>query len=93
MRSLIGIGLLSAGVLTSAPAAAQDVEALRQELRSMREQFDTMKEGYEKAINRLGERIQQLERAPQPAPASGVAQAPAPAPPAPGVTPLDLAQP
>ncbi|MGH7368950.1 MAG: hypothetical protein ACREK9_21340 [Candidatus Rokuibacteriota bacterium] len=102
MRSLVGIGLLSAGVLMSAPAAAQDVEALRQELQQMREQFDTMKDGYEKAINRLGERIQQLERAPQPAaqapapappPAPGVAQAPPPAPPAPVVTPLDLARP
>ncbi len=42
MRSLVGIGLLSAGVLFSAPAAAQDVEALRQELQQMRRQFETM---------------------------------------------------
>jgi hypothetical protein len=104
MRSLVGIGLLSAGVLMSpAPAAAQDVEALRQELQQMRKQFETMREGYEKAIDRLGERIQQLETrrqpasaAPAPAPApSGVAQAPAspPAAPAIAVTPLDLARP
>jgi hypothetical protein len=63
MRSLVGIGLLSAGVLVSAPAAAQDVEALRQELQQMRKQFETMKDSYEKAMSRLGERIQQLERA------------------------------
>ena len=42
MRSLVGIGLLSAGVLFSAPAAAQDVEALRQELQQMRRQFETI---------------------------------------------------
>lgn len=90
MRSLVGIGLLSAGVLMSpAPAAAQDVEALRQELQQMRKQFETMREGYEKAIDRLGERIQQLESKPQPAPAP----APAPPPAATVVTPLDLARP
>jgi hypothetical protein len=101
MRSLVGIGLLSAGLLMSpAPAAAQDVEALRQELQQMRKQFETMREGYEKAIDRLGERIQQLESKPQPAmgapapaPAPGVAQGPAPASPAIAVTPLDLARP
>jgi len=100
MRSLVGIGLLSASVLMTAPAAAQDVEALREELQQMRKQFETMKEGYEKAIDRLGERIQQLETRPQPAvaapapaPAPSVAQAPAPAAPAIAVTPLDLARP
>jgi hypothetical protein len=102
MRSLVGIGLLSAGVLMSGPAAAQDIETLRQELQQMRKQFETMREGYEKAIDRLGERIQQLESKPQPpppvaapapAPAPGVAQAPAPAAPATVVTPLDLARP
>jgi len=105
MRSLVGIGLLSAGVLMSAPAAAQpaaaeNVEALRQELHQMRKQFETMREGYEKAIDRLGERIQQLESKPQPAvaapsPASSpeVAPAPAPAPPAIAVSPLDLIRP
>lgn len=101
MRALVGIGLLSAGALISAPAAAQDVEALRQELQQMRKQFETMKDGYEKAINRLGERIEQLESRPQPAvatppqapaPAAGVAQAP-PAPPAVPLTPMDLARP
>jgi hypothetical protein len=105
MRALVGIGLLSAGVLMSAPAAAQptadqNVEALRQELQQMRKQFETMREGYEKAIDRLGERIQQLETRPQPAaaapapaPAPGVAQTPAPPPPTVAVTPLDLARP
>jgi hypothetical protein len=100
MRSLVGIGLLSAGVLVAAPAAAQDVEALRQELQQMRKQFETMKDGYEKAINRLGERIEQLERQPAPAavaptpattPPTGVAQAPPPA--GPPLTPLDLVRP
>ena len=46
----------------------------------MRKQFETMKEGYEKAIDRLGERIQQLETRPQPAAA-------APAPPGPAAAP------
>ena len=100
MRSLVGIGLLSAGVLASAPAAAQDVEALRQELQQMRRQFETMKDSYEQAINRLGERIQQLETRPQPAaaapapaPPAGVAQAPPPGPLAIPVSPTDLARP
>ena len=103
MRSLVGIGLLAAGVLMSAPAAAQDIEALRQELQQMRKQFETMKEGYEKAIDRLGERIQQLETRPQPAAAAPAPPGPAPAPataqtapagpPAIAATPLDLARP
>jgi hypothetical protein len=102
MRSLVGIGLLSAGVLMSAPAAAQDVEALRQELQQMRKQFETMKDGYEKAINRLGERIEQLESRPQPAaaaptvaptPPAGVAQAAPAGPPAIAVSPMDLLRP
>ena len=89
MRSLVGIGLLLTGVLVPLPAAAQDVETLRKELEQMRKQFDTMKDGYEKAINQLGERIQQLENRPQPAaapppaapPPAAVAQAAAPAAP------------
>ena len=103
MRSLVGIGLLSAGVLMSAPAAAQDVEALRQELQQIRKQFETMKEGYEKAIDRLGERIQQLEGRPQPPAAAAPTPAPTPpaavaeaapaGPPLIAVTPLDLARP
>ena len=74
MRSLVGIGLLSAGVLMSAPAAAQDVEALRQELQQMRKQFETMKEGYEKAINQLSDRLKTIEARP-PAPAATPAAA------------------
>jgi hypothetical protein len=100
MRSLVVIGLLGAGVLLSAPAGAQDVEALRQELQQMRTQFEAMKEGYEKAINRLGERIEQLESkplpvaTPPPAPAPAtMAQAAPPGPPAGAVSPLDLARP
>ena len=100
MRSLVGIGLLLTGMLVPLPAAAQDVEALRKELEQMRKQFDTMKEGYEKAINQLGDRIQQLENRPQPAaaapaPPPAVAQAPASAPAGPGValTPMELARP
>jgi hypothetical protein len=97
MRSLIGIGLLV--ILVPLPAAAQDVESLRKELEQMRRQFDTMKEGYEKAINQLGERIQQLENKPQPAaaapppPAPAVAQAPAPSGPGIALTPMELARP
>ena len=83
MRSLVGIGLLLTGVLVPGPAAAQDVEALRKELEQMRKQFDSMKDGYEKAINQLGERIQQLENRPQPAAAPPPA-APPPAAVAPG---------
>jgi hypothetical protein len=103
MRSLVGIGLLTVGVLMSAPAAAQEVEALREELRQMRKQFESMRDGYEQAIRRLGERIEQVERtpppaaaAPAPAPAAaggGIAPAPAAGPPAIAVTPLDLVRP
>ena len=105
MRSLVGIGLLSAGVLMSpAPRprsrGRQDVEALRQELEQMRRQFETMREGYEKAIDRLGERIQQLESKPQPAGGRAGARArpggrpgPRAGRPAIAVTPLDLARP
>jgi hypothetical protein len=98
MRSLVGIGLLLIGVLTPLPAAAQDVEALRRELEQMRRQFDSMKESYEKAIDRLGARIEQLEKKPEPAapaPPAPVAAAPAAAPPGGGValTPMELARP
>src|SRR6266446_453868 len=98
MRSLIGICLLIGGALLPLPAEAQEVESLRKELEQMRKQFDTMKDGYEKAINRLGERIQQLENRPQPAaappaaapPPAAVAQAAAPAV---TINPMDLARP
>ena len=75
MRSLIGIGLLVVvGTLAPWPAAAQpanqDVEQLRRELEQMRE-------SYERAIDRLADRIKQIESRPQPAAA---APAPAPAP-------------
>jgi hypothetical protein len=100
MRSLVGIGLLLTGVLVPLPAAAQEVEALRKELEQMRRQFDTMKDGYEKAINQLGERIQQLENRPQRAaapppgtPPAVVAQAAAPAAPAAPIDPMALARP
>jgi hypothetical protein len=77
MRSLVGIGLLSAGVLMSpAPAAAQDVEALREELQQMRKQFDTMKEGYEKAINQLSDRLKTIESRPASPPATPAAATP-----------------
>jgi hypothetical protein len=77
MRSLVGIGLLSAGVLMSpAPAAAQDVEALRQELQQMRKQFDTMKEGYEKAINQLSDRLKTIESRPASPPTTPAAATP-----------------
>jgi hypothetical protein len=101
MRSLVGVGLLLTGLIVPSPAAAQEVETLRKELEQMRKQFDTMKEGYEKAINQLGERLQQLENRPQPAtapppaapPPAAVAQAPAPAAPAVTINPMELARP
>ncbi|HWN13495.1 MAG TPA: hypothetical protein VNU02_06525, partial [Candidatus Dormibacteraeota bacterium] len=101
MRSLISICLLIGGALLPLPAEAQEVESLRKELEQMRKQFDTMKDGYEKAINRLGERIQQLENRPQPAaappaaapPPAAVAQAAPPAAPAVTINPMDLARP
>ena len=107
MRSLVGIGLLSAGVLMSAPAAAQDVEALRQELQQMRKQFETMKEGYERAINQLSDRLKTIESRPSSPAAVPAAAAPGTAVPAvasreqvlsqaqPGITinPTELARP
>jgi hypothetical protein len=101
MRSLISICLLIGGALLPLPAEAQEVESLRKELEQMRKQFDSMKDGYEKAINQLGERIQQLENRPQPAaapppaapPPAAVAQAAPRAGPAVTINPMDLARP
>jgi hypothetical protein len=80
MRSSISIALLVAVALAPAVASAQDVEALRKELDQMRKQFDEMKRSYEKAIDRLSDRIQTLESKPAAAPAA----APAPPPATPG---------
>ena len=37
MRSLVGIGLIAAGMLLQGPAGAQETEALRKELEEMRQ--------------------------------------------------------
>ena len=52
----------------------------------MRKQFEAMKDGYEKAINKLSERIQAIESRPQPSPNVAV-PSPAPAAPAPPAQP------
>ena len=39
MRSLVGIGLIAAGMLLPGLAGAQETEALRKELEEMRKQF------------------------------------------------------
>ena len=105
MRSLVGIGLIAAGVLLPGLAGAQETEALRKELEAMRKQFEAMKEGYERSINQLSERLKTIESRPAPPPPSPAVAAPAPAPAAapepalsqasPGVTitPMDLARP
>ena len=82
--------------LASAPAHAQEAEALRRELEQLRRQ----QEQYQKAIEALSERLKRLESQPAPATAppgapstGGIAQTPAAptAPSAPGL--LDLARP
>ena len=83
MRAWIGLCLLGGSLLGTAPAQAQEAEALRRELEDMRKQFEAMKDGYEKAINKLSERIQAIESRPQPQP---TVQAPPASPPA-GSTP------
>ncbi len=94
MRSLIGLSMFVVCALASGTAAAQDVDSLKKELEQMRKQFDEMKQGYEKAINQLGDRIQNLESKP----AQPVATPSPPTPAAPGAvaaepppsTPLDI---
>jgi len=79
MRSLAGVCVVLASLLTGSPASAQDVESLKKELEQMRQQFESMREGYEKAINQLGERIKALESkqaAPSTAGPSPTAEAP-----------------
>jgi hypothetical protein len=91
MRSLAGLCLLVGAVLASTPAIAQEgVDTLRQELADMRKQFDRMREQYERAIDRLTERLRAIESQARPAAPATTTVAPAapatppPAPPGPG---------
>jgi hypothetical protein len=84
MRTWIAIFAFVALGLDEAPAWAQDtnteVEALRRELENMRRQFDTMKDGYEKAINKLADRLKAVEDRPAPKPEPTTAAQPPAAP-------------
>ena len=59
-RSLTVSVLLAVTTLT-APADAQDADALRGELQQLREQFATITRSYEQRLKELSERLQQLE--------------------------------
>src|SRR5262245_3299965 len=94
MYALVIVCLTFTLLLSAAPAAGQDANALRRELEEMRKSFDAMKQNYEKSMEALGERLKRLESAPAPAPTTVAPAAPAPpatvapAPPATPVTPM-----
>jgi hypothetical protein len=80
MRRSIGL-LVALTTLTAGPAGAQDAESLRRELGELRRQLDQMKDQYEKSIDTLTRRLQQIEAAP-PAPTPTATPPPPGAPPA-----------
>jgi len=81
MRSSPRVGFVAGLALAmscTAPAAAQDAEALRRELEQMRKQMQETQAQYERSIEALSERLRKLEAHPAPV-------ATPPAPPAPTV--------
>ncbi len=81
--------VLALALSFSAPAAAQEAEALRRELEQMRRQLEETRARYEQSIEALSERLRKLEAQPHPVatppapPAPAIVQAPAPAEPPP----------
>jgi len=77
MYTRIGLFLVVLVQLCSAPAMAQEADALRKELEELRKQFGAMKDAYEKSINTLSERIQAIESRAQPSAVAPAVAAPA----------------
>lgn len=95
-RSLTLLLTLSFSILT-APAGAQDADALRRELETLRQQFAAITQSYEQRLQALGDRLQQLQgRAAPTAPSAGPPPGATLTPTAPGAdapTLADLARP
>ena len=93
-RSMTLLLLLSCGSLT-APAHAQDADALRREIETLRSQLTTLTHSYEQRLKALSERVEQLEGGRPSTPSPAAASAPAVAAPTAGEGPtlIEMARP
>src|ERR1700730_8192504 len=73
MRAMIALAFALSLILQAAPVPAQDAEALRREMEQMRKQFDAMQEQYKKTMDSMAERLDRVEKRPQPAAAAPAA--------------------